>query len=146
VREEDLRQLAAFSLEFDGTEEFLTQLSLMTNVEAEGSQAGSDDGEHVTLTTIHQAKGLEFDVVFLIMLCDGLFPTSRSLLSPEAVEEERRLFYVGITRARNELYLSHPLTRRTAERRVEPTRKSTFLKDLPANLVFEYPLRSVTAF
>ena len=60
---------------------------------------------------MHQAKGLEFDAVFVIMLCDGLFPGSRSLDSPDALEEERRLFYVATTRARDELYLSYPLIR-----------------------------------
>src|SRR5207253_653021 len=112
-RLEDLEQVANFAHQFPNTEEFLTQLSLLTNLEAEDEPVASRDDERVKLSTIHQAKGLEFDVVFIIMLCDGLFPSARSLDSPEDEEEERRLFYVAITRARNELYLSYPLLRFT---------------------------------
>ncbi len=82
-RLEDLEQLAVFAFQFNSTEDFLTQLALLTNVEAEDDQAAKDDAEKIKLSTIHQAKGLEFDVVFTIMLCDGLFPSSRSM-------EERR--------------------------------------------------------
>lgn len=110
-RLEDLEQLASFALPFKSTEEFLTQLSLLTNVEAEDRQSTTKDTEQIKLSTIHQAKGLEFDVVFVIMLCDGMFPSSRSVESPDGEEEERRLFYVAITRARDELYLSYPLIR-----------------------------------
>ena len=78
-RLEDLEQLASFAIQFKSTEEFLTQLSLLTNVEAEDNQAANADSEQIKLSTIHQAKGLEFDVVFVIMLCDGLFPSSRSI-------------------------------------------------------------------
>ena len=94
-------------------EDFLAQLALLTNVEAEDDQPANADDERLKLSTIHQAKGLEFDVVFVIMLCDGLFPSARSLETGDAdgEEEERRLFYVAITRARNELYLSYPLIR-----------------------------------
>lgn len=109
TRLEDLEQLAVFAYQFQTTEEFLTQLALLTNVDAEDDSAKDDD--RIRLSTIHQAKGLEFDAVFVIMLCDGLFPSSRSIESAEGEEEERRLFYVAITRAKNELYLSYPLIR-----------------------------------
>ena len=105
----DLQELAQFAFQFGNVEEFLTQLALLTNVEAE--EDPKDETERIRLTTIHQAKGLEFDVVFVIMLCDGLFPSGRSGESEEGMEEERRLFYVAITRAKNELYLSYPLVR-----------------------------------
>ncbi|HXE42379.1 MAG TPA: 3'-5' exonuclease, partial [Candidatus Baltobacteraceae bacterium] len=108
TRLEDLEQLAIFAYQFPTTEDFLTQLALLTNVEAENDNPKGDD-ERIKLSTIHQAKGLEFDVVFVIMLCDGLFPSTRSMDSGEGEEEERRLFYVAITRAKNELYLSYPL-------------------------------------
>jgi len=110
-RLEDLEQLAVFARQFPSIEEFLTQLALLTNVEAEDDQPRGNDDEQLKLSTIHQAKGLEFDVVFIIMLCEGLFPSDRSLESEDGEEEERRLFYVAITRARNELYLSYPLVR-----------------------------------
>ena len=142
-RLEDLEQLSVFALQFKTTEDFLTQLSLLTNVEAEDKQQASQDSEQVRLSTIHQAKGLEFDVVFVIMLCDGLFPSARSLESADGEEEERRLFYVAITRARNELYLSYPLLRVLkgygGEAMQQPSR---FLKDLPPDLVDEWNLKS----
>ncbi|HEX7577934.1 MAG TPA: ATP-dependent helicase, partial [Verrucomicrobiae bacterium] len=100
-RLDELQQLAEFAFQFGSVEDFLTQLALLTNVEAEDDQAAKDDAEKIKLSTIHQAKGLEFDVVFTIMLCDGLFPSARSMESGEGEEEERRLFYVAITRARN---------------------------------------------
>ena len=111
TRLEDLEQLAIFAYQFNSVEDFLTQLALLTNVEAEDDQAADRDTEQIRLSTIHQAKGLEFDAVFVIMLCDGLFPSERSLNADDGEEEERRLFYVAITRARNELYLIYPLIR-----------------------------------
>ncbi|HEX3988932.1 MAG TPA: ATP-dependent helicase, partial [Verrucomicrobiae bacterium] len=79
ARQEDIEQLAVFSRQFNSMEEFLTQLALQTAIEAEETAEGRRDEEGIRLSTIHQAKGLEFDVVFIIMLCDGLFPSSRSL-------------------------------------------------------------------
>jgi DNA helicase II / ATP-dependent DNA helicase PcrA len=142
-RLDDLEQLGAFATQFNSTEEFLTQLSLLTNLEAEDDKvaAGKDD-EQLRLSTIHQAKGLEFDVVFVIMLCDGLFPSARSLEVEDGEEEERRLFYVAITRARNELYLSHPLLRAThgyaGEALQQPSR---FLSEIPKDLLDEWNLK-----
>jgi DNA helicase-2/ATP-dependent DNA helicase PcrA len=143
-RLEDLRNLASFARQFRSTGEFLTQVSLLTNVEAEEQQPTEADDEKTRLTTIHQAKGLEFDVVFLIMLCDGLFPSSRSLESAEGEEEERRLFYVAITRARNELYLSYPLGRgMSGYGDIKPSR---FLRELSEDLVDSWSLRSVRPY
>ena len=71
-RLEDLEQLAVFSRQFPTVEEFLTQLALLTNLEAEDGQPANRDDERLRLSTIHQAKGLEFDVVFIIMLCDEI--------------------------------------------------------------------------
>ena len=69
------------------------------------------------LSTIHQAKGLEFEVVFVIMLCEGAFPSARSIEVLDGEEEERRLFYVAVTRARSQLYLSYPLLSRHLRQR-----------------------------
>ncbi len=142
-RQEDLEQLASFALQFQSVEEFLSQLALLTSVEAEDDKAAAEDGEQLRLSTIHQAKGLEFDVVFIIMLCDGLFPSSRSSESVEGEEEERRLFYVAITRARNQLYLSYPLIRFSPGGTGDPMQlPSRFLKELPAELTEEWNLRT----
>jgi DNA helicase-2/ATP-dependent DNA helicase PcrA len=112
-------------------------------VEAEASTRAAQDDDQVRLSTIHQAKGLEFDVVFIIMLCDGLFPSARSVKSFDGEEEERRLFYVALTRARDELYLSYP-SRRSASWDADQTLQlpSRFLKELPKRLMQEWDLRS----
>ena len=143
-RLEDLEQLAVFAYQFGSVEEFLTQLALLTNVEAEDGDAANRDAEQIRLSTIHQAKGLEFDVVFVIMLCDGLFPSGRSMETEEGEEEERRLFYVAITRAKNELYLSYPLMRASfSNTGGDPMqRPSRFLSEIPHDLLNEWNLRS----
>ena len=141
-RLEDLEQLAAFAVQFTTLEECLAQLALLTNVEAEGDQVARTDDEQLRLSTIHQAKGLEFDTVFVIMLCDGLFPSKRSLESPAGEEEERRLMYVAITRARNELYLSYPILRAGFDGGVTAQPPSRFLEEIPKDLVDEWNLRS----
>ena len=140
-RLDELQQLAEFAFQFGSVEDFLTQLALLTNVEAE--EDPHDDTEKIKLSTIHQAKGLEFDVVFAIMLCDGLFPSARSMESAEGEEEERRLFYVAITRAKNELYLCYPLIRASfgnsgGDGMQQPSR---FLSEIPKDLLNRWNLR-----
>jgi DNA helicase-2/ATP-dependent DNA helicase PcrA len=141
-RLEDLEQLAVFSRQFESLEEFLTQLALLTNAETEDEQPSRRDDERLRLSTVHQAKGLEFDVVFVIMLCDGMFPSFRALEAPEGEEEERRLFYVAITRARNELYLSYPLMRYAAGGGDAMQQMSRFLREIPGELLEEWSLRA----
>ncbi len=140
-RLDEIQQLAEFAFQFGTVEEFLTQLALLTNVEAEADP--QDDSEKIKLSTIHQAKGLEFEVVFVIMLCDGLFPSSRSTESNDGEEEERRLFYVSVTRAKNELYLCHPLIRGGFSQSGGDIYQSPsrFLSEIPKGLVNEWNLR-----
>lgn len=147
-RLEDLEQLASFARQFATPEEFLAQLALLTNVEAEAESTRAAEDERLRLSTIHQAKGLEFGVVFVIMLCDGLFPSARSLEDRAAEEEERRLFYVAVTRAKNELYLTYPLIRTAGgvyggEAMQQPSR---FLGELPRELLEEWNLQMPTQF
>ena len=99
--------------------------------------------EKLKLSTIHQAKGLEFDAVFVIMLCDGMFPSTRSMESPEGEEEERRLFYVAITRAKNELYITYPLIRAGYGNTGMDSMQmpSRFLAEIPKNLLNQWNLR-----
>jgi DNA helicase-2/ATP-dependent DNA helicase PcrA len=142
TRLEDLNQLAIFARQFESCEEFLTQIALLTNVEAEEEQPARKDDEQLRLSTIHQAKGLEFDVVFVIMLCDGLFPSARSLDTADGEEEERRLMYVAITRARNELYLSYPLIRSGYSSPDNIMQQpSRFLSEIPKELLDEWDLK-----
>jgi DNA helicase-2/ATP-dependent DNA helicase PcrA len=140
-RLEDIDQLAVFSQQFQDTGEFLSQLALLSNLETEGNSNVGNDSEQVKLSTIHQAKGLEFNVVFLIMLCDGMLPSSRSLDAVDGEEEERRLFYVAITRAKDELYLSYPLVRMmpggSGDSMQQPSR---FLSEIPRELIEEWNL------
>ena len=143
-RLEDLNQLRAFSEQFETTEEFLAQLSLLSNTDDTGPSSRNRREQNpraVRLSTIHQAKGLEWKVVFVIMLCDGLFPSSRSVESIEGEEEERRLFYVAVTRARDELYLTYPLIRASAGYRESFQNPSRFLLELPRELVNEWKIR-----
>ncbi|HEV7526313.1 MAG TPA: 3'-5' exonuclease, partial [Acidimicrobiia bacterium] len=108
---------------------FLEAISLVTDLDENDPEASS-----VTLMTLHSAKGLEFPVVFLIGLEDGVFPHVRSLGDPDELEEERRLCYVGLTRAEERLYLCHAWSRMmfgTTDYR-PPSR---FLDEIPAELI-----------
>ncbi len=141
LRKEDLNQLAAFSRQFKDLNEFLSQLALISNVDAEAAPNQTADKEAVNLSSVHQAKGLEFHTVFIIWLTDGMFPSSRSLDSRDALEEERRLFYVAITRARDELYLSFPHMRLNAGYGDIFQRPSRFLKEIPTKLVEDWNVK-----
>jgi DNA helicase-2/ATP-dependent DNA helicase PcrA len=146
-RLEDIEQLAVFARQFATTEDFLAQLALLTNLEAEAQGPANNDTELIRLSTIHQAKGLEFDVVFVIMLCDGMFPASRSLDSAEGEEEERRLFYVALTRARNEVYLTYPLIRMLAGGSGDAMQQpSRFLGEIPRELLEELNLKTTLPY
>jgi DNA helicase-2/ATP-dependent DNA helicase PcrA len=129
-REEDIHQMSNFAMQFNSLETFLSELSLLGQIESEESD-GEEPKERVRLSTIHQAKGLEWQVVFTIYMVDGRFPSSRSMKVQEDLEEERRLFYVATTRAKDQLYLTYVLF---AESYQGPYfyRPSTFLKELDA--------------
>ncbi|HVV75600.1 MAG TPA: DNA helicase PcrA [Mycobacteriales bacterium] len=137
-RIENLEELVSVAREFDQTRpdgtlvDFLEQVALV----ADADQVPTDDGSDgvVTLMTLHTAKGLEFPVVFLTGLEDGVFPHMRSLGDPKELEEERRLAYVGVTRAEKRLYLSRANVR-SAWGSPEYYPPSRFLDDVPSELV-----------
>jgi DNA helicase-2/ATP-dependent DNA helicase PcrA len=137
-RRDDLLTLENFARTFQDPVEFLSQLSLMATGSSETIAAEEDDSEKVTLSTVHQAKGLEWRAVFIIWLSDGMFPSGRSLESVEAVEEERRLFYVAVTRAKDELYLTYPCCWPTGSIEQQIQRPSRFLKEVPSELLEEW--------
>jgi len=141
LRREDLNQLASFARQFSNAQEFLSQLALISNVDAEPAPNAATDNEAVNLSSVHQAKGLEFHTVFVIWLTDGMFPSSRSLETRDAIEEERRLFYVAITRARDELYLSYPHMRLNAGFGDMFQRPSRFLKEIPIELLEDWEVK-----
>ncbi len=141
LRKEDLTQLAGFARQFKDANEFLSQLALISNVDTEPAVPQGNEQEAVNLSSVHQAKGLEFRTVFIIWLTDGMFPSSRSLETREAIEEERRLFYVAITRAKDELYLTYPHMRLNAGYGDMFQRPSRFLKEIPPHLVEDWNVR-----
>jgi DNA helicase-2/ATP-dependent DNA helicase PcrA len=141
LRREDLNQLAAFARQFKDVHEFLSQLALISNIDAEPALDQTADNEAVNLSSVHQAKGLEYHTVFVIWLTDGMFPSARSLETRDAIEEERRLFYVAITRARDELYLTYPHMRLNAGYGDMFQRPSRFLKEIPTPLVEDWQVR-----
>ncbi|MCS7010009.1 MAG: ATP-binding domain-containing protein, partial [Anaerolineales bacterium] len=130
-RWENVQELRRLTLEYANRslEEFLQDVALISDQDtlAEGKNAP-------TLLTLHAAKGLEFGVVFIVGLDDGILPHSRSFDDPEAMEEERRLFYVGITRTKDRLYLVRAL-RRGSRGYAEETIPSRYLDDIPAELL-----------
>ncbi|PYK07737.1 MAG: DNA helicase UvrD [Verrucomicrobia bacterium] len=141
LRREDLNQLAVFARQFKDVHEFLAQLALISNVDAEAVPNQTAEKEAVNLSTVHQAKGLEFNTVFIIWLTDGMFPSGRSLDTRDAIEEERRLFYVAITRARNELYLTFPHMRLSGGYGDVFQRPSRFLQEIPNQLVEDWQVQ-----
>jgi DNA helicase-2/ATP-dependent DNA helicase PcrA len=138
LRREDLDQLAVFARQFKDVHEFLSQLALISNVDADAAPVQNADKEAVNLSSVHQAKGLEFHTVFVIWLTDGMFPSSRSLDARAALEEERRLFYVAITRARDELYLTYPHMRLGGGYGDVFQRPSRFLQEIANELVEDW--------
>ena len=137
-RREDLTSLEAFARTFQDPVEFLSQLSLLATSDTERVANPEEESEKVTLSTIHQAKGLEWRAVFAIWLTEGMFPSSRSLESLEAVEEERRLFYVAVTRAKDELYFCYPAFWQGGSIDNQIQRPSRFLKEIPIDLLDEW--------
>jgi DNA helicase-2/ATP-dependent DNA helicase PcrA len=137
-RVENLEEMVSVAREFDGSHEegtlaeFLEQVSLVAD--ADQIPEGEDHGGLVTMMTLHTAKGLEFPVVFLTGMEEEVFPHQRSLNDPKELEEERRLAYVGITRAEQRLYLTRAIARNWWGR---PSfhKQSRFLGEIPAGLI-----------
>lgn len=130
-RWDNVQELRRLSAEYKGrtTGEFLENIALVSDQDTLDERA-----EVPTLLTLHTAKGLEFPVVFITGLDDGMLPHSRSFDDPEEMAEERRLFYVGITRAKNELVLIHNIYRQSYGY-AEAVLPSRFLNDLPDELI-----------
>jgi DNA helicase-2/ATP-dependent DNA helicase PcrA len=132
-RLEDLEQLGSYATQYRSLEELLSSLALASGIESETIVAGGEAGdkEACTLTTIHQAKGLEWKIVFLVWLADGRFPSYLNFDKEEEMEEERRLFYVAVTRAKDELYLLYPLIYSSYDGEVL-MKVSRYLEELPS--------------
>lgn len=136
ARLENLKELRSVATEFPEANEFLENVALV--------EASQDSNKHVTaslqqkdcvtLMTLHAAKGLEFPIVFIVGMEEGLFPHSRSLMDSAQMEEERRLAYVGITRAKEQLYLTYASSRLYFGERISNP-PSRFIMDIPENLL-----------
>ncbi|WP_375759851.1 ATP-dependent helicase [Corallococcus exercitus] len=131
-RAEDLRQLQEFAGRFEDVPRFLSDIALVSEFSAKAALDGEPPDDALTLTTVHQAKGLEWRTVFVLGLVDGRFPLSQATRDPEDEEEERRLFYVAITRAREALWLVYPHTSLPREDGRLLLTPSRFLAELPA--------------
>lgn len=139
LRMEDLRGLAQFANRYGSTEDFLAELALLSTERFKEPQAivgeevveGGEEDELLTLTSVHQAKGLEWKAVFIIWAAEGKFPSPRSLKEIDSEEEERRLWYVALTRAKDELYLTYPLLITDYNRQTVLQKPSRFVTECP---------------
>lgn len=137
-RVDDIRELILYMGRFESVEQFLSDVALLTNLDAEIENLSSTGQDALRLTTVHQAKGMEWAAVILLWVTDGMFPSARSLKeSPEGESEERRLFYVAVTRAKDELIMCMPEVRRTRDGGVMYCSPSRFIEELPSGLVQE---------
>ncbi len=142
ARLEDLKGLAMYAAKYDSTEDFLSELALLsterfkepTGIVGEDVISGGEEDELLTLTSVHQAKGLEWKAVFLIWAAEGKFPSPRSLKEIDSEEEERRLWYVALTRAQDELYLTYPLMIVDYNRQTVLQKPSRFIQECPPAL------------
>lgn len=135
TRIENLGEFMSVAMEFENTSEINTLEEFLGNISLSSDLDNLENEENtVTLMTFHSAKGLEFPVVFMVGMEDGVFPGKRSLIEDDELEEERRLCYVGITRAKEELYLTHA-SMRTLYGRTNVNPASRFLDDIPQDLL-----------
>ena len=130
-RLEELEELGNYAIEYQSLEKLLSALALAGGTSAEEIVSSGSPGEKdaVILTTVHQAKGLEWKVVFIIWLAEGRFPSYLSFGSEKEIEEERRLFYVAVTRSKDHLYLAYPVTYQSREGMVV-LKASRFIKEI----------------
>lgn len=136
-RMEDLQELVNFTTRFDSTDAFLSEMALLTNMDTESDDPHAEEVDALRLSTIHQAKGLEWKMVFVLWMAEGMFPSSRSLNDLAGESEERRLFYVATTRAKDELHLCVPALRRSRDGGTQFFMPSRFVTELPPDLVRE---------
>jgi DNA helicase-2/ATP-dependent DNA helicase PcrA len=141
-RLEDLHGLAVYASRYDSAETFLSELALLSTERFKEPQpltgedviSGGDDDELLTLTSVHQAKGLEWKVVIIIWAAEGKFPSPRSLKEIDSEEEERRLWYVALTRAKDEIYITYPLIIIDYNRQTVLQKPSRFIMECPPAL------------
>lgn len=139
LRAEDIRGLSLYAQRYDSTETFLSELALLSTerfkepapLVGEMVVSGGEDDELLTLTSVHQAKGLEWKALFIIWAAEGKFPSPRSLREIDSEEEERRLWYVSLTRAKDELYITYPLMMTDYNRQTVIQKPTRFVTECP---------------
>lgn len=109
ARIDDLRRLADYAMRYDDVNRLLSELSLSSGIAGQEALEEAEDTDVLVLSTVHQSKGLEWRAVFVLWLVDGKFPDGRALREEDGEEEERRLFYVASTRAKDRLFLCYPV-------------------------------------
>ena len=134
LRKEDIKGLANFAAQYNNLEAFLADVALAGELSGETVVTGPTEQEFVTLSTVHQAKGLEWAIVFIPWLADGRFPTDFAINTQEELEEERRVFHVAVTRAKDEVYLITPQFYRNRSQSLIMMKPSRFLMELEENL------------
>ena len=135
LRKEDIKGMQSFAGQYNSVEAFLADVALAGDFSGETVVTGPEEQEFVTLSTVHQAKGLEWPVVFIPWLSDGRFPTDFCINTREDEEEERRVFHVAVTRAKDELYLSVPQFLRRRSQELIMMKPSRFITELPEGLI-----------
>ncbi|MCU0858024.1 MAG: ATP-dependent helicase [Pontiellaceae bacterium] len=133
-RQEDLDSLIDFTSRFETCAAFLSEMALLTNLDAEAETSPAAQ-EGIRLSTIHQAKGLEWKTVFVLWLNEGLFPSFKSVEQVGGESEERRLFYVAVTRAEDRLFLCSPKMRWKHDGGAIPCSPSIFIREIPEHLL-----------
>ena len=134
ARLDDLEQLAQFAQSYESLPAFLEEVTLFNELSGEDVVAGEESDDRVVLSSVHQAKGLEWNRVVVMWLSEGRFPSYRAAVTEEGLEEERRLFYVAVTRAKNEVALTYPMLARDrygVDVILEPSR---FVTELPEDV------------
>ena len=139
----DIEQMAVLASRYDSLERLISDLLLAGDIYGVDTLGTEDSADHLVLSTIHQAKGLEWSRVFVPRLVEDSFPSARALGEPGGEEEERRVFYVAVSRAMDELYLTYPLTlARGGRGPTLITKPSRFLTELDATLIEQATLES----
>ncbi|MBN2592346.1 MAG: UvrD-helicase domain-containing protein [Sedimentisphaerales bacterium] len=134
LRKQDIRALANFAAQYNTLEAFLADVALAGEFSGESVVTGPTEQEFVILSTVHQAKGLEWPVVFIPWLADGRFPTDMAINTQEDLEEERRVFHVAVTRAKDELYLVVPQLYHNRSKSLVIMKPSRFLTEIAQDL------------
>jgi DNA helicase-2/ATP-dependent DNA helicase PcrA len=139
-RLEDIQQVAKFAQTYPSCEEFVSELALIGGMRAEDMVAVKGEGNGIILSTVHQAKGLEWKVVFIIGVTEGSFPSYKAQTAEER-EEERRLFYVALTRAKDQLYLTYPIISMKGSSPWAQNSPSSFLSEIDEGAYEQWSLK-----